>query len=469
MKEKLHRFTSLLRGTICQFWPIWLAYLVVLILFCSLSPLRFSESIGYRMQDHILDNASLWGIWLPCIAAPMAAIAVFSHQFVKGSTVAFAALPLRRKAMYLSSMLAGLLPLLAAAAVAFVIYAAMVWSTGAVQWQALLLWLGIVALNTVTFYGFAVLCTQLTGRITAAAALYLLFTVVTPAMEFFLSLFLSSFYKGWSGVAIGPILQRLDPIIYLNAKLTTSGAGVIYNGIPRGLRAAGSCALVGLGLLSVSGVLYKLRPTEAVGELSVFRILRPVLRCIPAVICACIGLLFSPIQGDLYDAPMHSDVMICIACLLGGGLVGYCIGALLEERSLRIFRRARTWLCFGIFSAIAALVFCVVAYDLTGYETYIPDPDQVDSVTLIYQEYGTYREPELIRGAMEVHRTLLERGIGESVGFFENSDFSVTYKLKNGLRVERKYWFGDGNAGDDAVLKQAAEAFYNFAAACESP
>ena len=72
-----------------------------------------------------------------------------------------------------------------------------------------------------------------------------------------------------------------------------------------------------------------------------------------------------------------------MTAILVWGVIGYFAARMLLDKSFRVFGRWKGGLAVA---AVFAALFCVVGFDLTGFETRIPDPAKVDGVVL----YGLY-------------------------------------------------------------------------------
>lgn len=75
-----------------------------------------------------------------------------------------------------------------------------------------------------------------------------------------------------------------------------------------------------------------------------------------------------------------------MAAMVVWAIVGFFVARMLLDKTFRVFHR---WKGAVAVVAVFAALFLVVGFDLTGYETRVPDPAQVASVEIL----GVHSEP----------------------------------------------------------------------------
>ena len=139
--------------------------------------------------------------------------------------------------------------------------------------------------------------------------------------------------------------------------------------------------------------------------------------------------------------------------LITGSLLGYSIMKMIAEKTLNVFKYYRQAL---LAMAVSLIVLVAVDLDVTGYETRLPEEEDVAFVLYSEQKYQSYNEmmsepPSLVRNgygvanfesaeAIEAVRDLHQTAIdGESGHVNRYIDANIIYVLKNGRRVHRIY------------------------------
>ena len=169
--------TSFCNGTefrkcLSRWWPLWVIYGVILFILLpgvllnarTTTPYVSTEQIGYLSNVILSETQMLLPLTAFC-AGLLAAAAMFGYLYTPRGAGLAASLPIRRGCMFRTHLLAGLLMLLSAEAVVFGLAVLIEATRFTLVIEPLLIWLGILALETVVFYGIAVLCAMFTGHV----------------------------------------------------------------------------------------------------------------------------------------------------------------------------------------------------------------------------------------------------------------------------------------------------------------
>lgn len=100
------------------------------------------------------------------------------------------------------------------------------------------------------------------------------------------------------------------------------------------------------------------------------RAMRPVFKYGVAL---CSGLFF----GYLTSIILNSGEGFLMGAILVWGVAGYFAAQMILDKTFRVFRK---WPGAAAVAAVFVALFLVVGFDLTGYETRIPDPASVERV-----------------------------------------------------------------------------------------
>ena len=143
-----------------------------------------------------------------------------------------------------------------------------------------------------------------------------------------------------------------------------------------------------------------------------------------------------------------------IACMLFTGLLGYFAAEMLLHKSFRVWRTGRVGAL--VFSAVLVCFGVAMSLDLTGYEGYTPDAEEVEFVSVYLSSNGDYLsckldEPESIERTLAAHRAMIAdkaRQLSYARTTYETPAdapvdsylyFTVTYTLTDGRVVRRSY------------------------------
>ena len=441
--------TSFYNGTLgrqltLRFWPLIALYTVIWAMFLPFVAITTPSPLPdtWESPEYILYNVKYVFQWVPLFLAVgfgvLVAMAVCSHLYSTRSANFTAALPPKRTAMFATHYLTGLLwlvvPFLVMAAIAMAIYQVklqdfttvfQVFGPGMSMGVGLLLF----------FYSFAVLCGMLTGHLLALPAFYAIFNGLVGGVWLLLTAIFQEFYYGYPGsVSVVPAwVAWLTPAWNLLRQYTSDGispaAVAIY-------------AVVGVLMALVAGLLYLKRPMERAGDVVIWAGLRPVFRYGVAL---CSGLAL----GTFTRIVLGLDSLgLAVASLLWG-VAGCFVAQMFLTKSVQVLRY---WKGASAVALSFVALFGVIQLDLTGYETRVPDADDVVSVSIsgldsLPQDTASSflhistSDSEAISLLTQLHQQLVDQ--------FDTNDFDwscdssttldLTYTLANGTRISRSY------------------------------
>ncbi len=202
---------------------------------------------------------------------------------------------------------------------------------------------------------------------------------------------------------------------------------------------------------ALSLVLYKYRDLENHGEIIAFPRFKGIFKVAFAV---CSGIL-----GYFYSVSMW--YMQNLLIMIPFAIIGLIIAHMLAQKSFSLK---------GIVKSLVATViviiafFCVIQFDLTGFESRVPDADDVESIRFTtdhvseqryvhidgvgknyrYKEvyYPVYDSPEEIEAFINLHEYKVKNrtlGVDFYLGHYYRPDVSIEYTLKNGKKMYRRY------------------------------
>lgn len=460
MRSRISCFDmGIARNLARRYWPLWAAYLAAMTVFFPL------ELTAWGVSNYAEANARVLTCALNCVrvaipAGAAMAMAMFSFMYSSRSVSMMCSLPIRRETMYLTALLCGLLPMLMADVIAAIMGAVVVSGWAYVEPSVLAQALGIIVMETVAFYGFAVFCAQLTGNLLVLPLVYLLLNVSVYAMELGIRYLLSNFVYGMTGSIC--TLTALSPIIYMlniisvswnnsgTADVTVEGSSVnmpqqrgwtIHGLTPLYVYCAAGILLALLALL-----LYRRRRMETATDAVAIPLLRPLFKyCMSFGGAVVFTYLIYANFGLRHAFVGLSEAFVLFALMAVGAAIGYYLAKMLIEKTLRVFSGKP----LGLFVSIGIIACFIFSWelDLYGYERRVPELDEVEAVTLTspyyYIKNGRLCEEENIAQVLKLHQRMINEKKSYERRNYERYDgiwFTLKYELKDGGRLERNYY-----------------------------
>jgi len=452
---------TLYRKTLARFWPLWAVSLVVWLFVLPLnglmiltdyldggrtgtSMLRFAQNVG--------NTATQWGLIFGLLMGLAVAMAVCSTLYNNRSANFMGALPIRREAQFFSTWLAGVTMLTVPNVIVFLLTLLVEIAAGMVVWESLLFWLAMVCGVQFFFFCFALCLGQFTGHILALPVYFGIFNVLVVAVYFLVGWVLESFFFGFNGLSdtAGFITWCTPMMALINVDIDIMEIGGVWMVDIEGLWVVGVYAAAALVLTVCALLLHRRRHLESAGDIVAVRAMRPVFKY---GVSFCAGLFLGFLSAELLGLG-EGGLMFAI---LVWGLVGYFVAQMLLDKSIRVFRK---WKGAAAMVLVFAALFTMVGFDLLGYESRVPEAEQVASVELngldawpydsgAYLHNREFTDPEIIADAAALHRRIVElgpEGEEDPENRYSSMHFLVTYHLKNGTSFSRSYGLSMGDS-----------------------
>lgn len=462
---------TVFKKDITRFAPLWVIYTLLLVCVNLLEFLtRYNANdLAYKGLVHLAFLPQLNFIY-----ALLAAAMLLGDLHDPRLCSALHALPMRRECWLITHVAAGftfaLIPYLISAAV----MAVLMKSVAVIA----MLWLLASLAEFTFFFGAAVLCAMLTGNRLAQFLAYavgnffaillwavadLLYTPMLYGLRSRMDLFTRAcpFFQMMNNGSLMNIEAQKYCLSNEVHVIVTTGDGWRYLSV---------CALIGIGLLVLAGLLYRRRNLEHAGDFAAFRGVQPFF-----LTCYTLGLaLFLQAFSNLFDYGNTQRQWL----FFGIGIVaGYFTGLMLIQRSMRIFNR-RTFARFGVLLAVLAVSLLVTRFDVFGLTQRVPKLSDVESVTVEQYfeaedtlsdnpytpkcgERFTLDERADIQQILDLHRRAAEAGRPAFVSPIEytakvndsqrewQQEITITYTLTNGSTMRRCYYINSrGEDGD---------------------
>lgn len=470
-------------------WPLWgmASFFIALFPLAMLSEyLRDGGNIlGRGGEINPLDFTYLYYI-AASIAPPallvysaFCAMLVWEYLCKPRSVGLMHALPIRREGLFVTNFLSGLamVAIPCAAGGGLCVLASLV--MGAFDAKGLFVTVLAVAGEGFFYFSTATAAAFITGNIFAMPMLYFIFHFLAPLCDLLISTISSFLVFGLEGQEYTGVVEFLSPTIYLmrhvqantvyeeTSKISEYGGATHYYNTLASVSLENAhliaiYALVGVGLLAIALVLYRLRRSECAGDVIAVNWVKPVFRySVSAVMAVGGGQLLYLAFWNGFDEPGRYALMPLIMCMILAGLIGYYIASMLLAKTLRVFHG--TWPGAAAV-ALGCVVLCSVLYfDGFGIAARIPADSAIESVYIntAGNSYTLFpdTDAELITRLKEVQRAMIadqehiidfrymqnefnhtpeEEMSAETV---TGTNIRIIYYLKNGMEVARRYFF----------------------------
>lgn len=456
MKSRTSFFNgTVLRKDITRFCPVWALYLVFLLMWT----MSVFDSKTYRGVQNILDTLTSFSL-LNLIYGYIVPVMILGDLFNSRLCNGIHALSPRRESWFATHCLAGLL----FSFVPNVILAILITLYSATEiWFLGLVWLLIITAQYLFFFGLGVFSAMCCGNRVAATAVYSLINFGSLIVQWFAVTF---YEPQLYGVQLSEtIFQRLCPIAQLlsldfdtldtyagyhmgykySYKIIMSHAGELPNCLSEWYTLI--CGILGLVLLVAALLLYRRRRLECAGDFMAFRWMRPIFA---VVFTLTTGALFEMIG----DGILNQEQVF----LWPGILIGYLVAQMLLQRTVAVFKWKTFSGCAAVVGALTVSILLVML-DPLGIEKWVPNPENVQSVTIEYREdYSnqfekTYNTANVIIAITEVHEAILEEGQITETGNSGSLRVTLSYKMKDGRTAIRNYRLRTDGAAHNKLLR----------------
>ena len=452
MKSKTSLFSpGLSRNILSRFWPLWLLYLGLLLVQLPVTVsgyLAQGISVRYTMDRILQLSVDVAGYAM--IASVLSVMAAFSYLYSKRSCSLINALPLRRDTAFVTACLTGLLPLLLAEALTWLISLGIFAGSETALPEYLNSWLLAALLSTLASYGFALFCAMLTGHILVLPALFLVLNTAVYVLESLVQTLLNTLVYGYEG---GTSISRLSPLPYAGKALRViadpASGSLEPEFILLGMDSLAVYAVVGVLFIVPALLLYRRRKMECVGDVVAIKSLEPVFKYCASIYAA---LGFGALLAETTDNALGSGLLgsaVTALMLVIGAALGYYAAEMLLEKSLRVFRSRMRGLL--IVWAVLLLGVAAAVFDLTGYEKRVPETDDIESVVIINDGRVT-GDAESIELTREIHQTAIDNRERNRQANNQGVIY-IGYNLKDGSSINRTYyvdrsreWIESGNS-----------------------
>ena len=387
--------------------------------------------------------------------------------------------PITRTRLFLNQYTAGLIlnivPLLVMIAVSFVVVAAYgmgsIINIGAILQHTLYMLLFLLA-----SYSIAAFAGQLAGTMATHMALNAVLHFGVPLAAWIVNIMYSLFFATYNGTPIIENCLKFSPFCaafqYLSEISYLSNSPVMTVEAMAGSVLAAQIGMTVL-LFAASWFLYQKRPSEAAGKAMVYPASEPILKAyLMFIVGIAAGLVFQAVGSRMffYFAVITFAILMHMTCEV---IIQHDFKAMGKRLSH----------CAVILVLILAVVG-VFRFDLLGYDSYLPEPDEVQQVSLVvpgaehlnsYGDDGNFtQDADVKQGVYNLLQPIVNEKLYRSSDFDgnqspydymnqETTSITVEYRLKNGNVKSRIY-----RAVTAESIEENYKALYNQNAYRES-
>lgn len=448
MKSRTSSFNlTVFKKDLTRFAPAWAVYLIILML--TLLGLANDGEAYYRVRN--VSEAINVVSWANIIYAAVVAQLLFGDLYNSRLCNALHALPVTREGWFGSHTAAGLVfSLIPNLVIALLALPVLNLGAGRV---AIFWWLLAAELQYIFFFGTAVLCVMLAGNRLGMLAIYAMIHFAGLAGAWLASSIYEPLLYGiqidteifYPFCPLAYFTQLPDPLVIDAERIEDAFGNYMYHEIYGVAPGAGwgymtLCAGLGILALIVGLVLYRKRKLECAGDFVAFKSTEPVVQVLVTLFAGGFFHLF----GDVFGMRLKYVLIFC------GMVVGFFACRMLLMRTNRVFQK-KAFLGCGAILAAFALTLGLTAWDPAGITTYMPESDEVESVTFS-TAYSLYRHEDFpftatdtddIEAILSVHADCIDRS-ADSIRDTDWEAYSLfnlrlEYTLKNGRTVNRFY------------------------------
>ncbi len=409
-----------------------------------------TQKVPVILSDSYIIFPMLFAIAVPTVAA----VLIFNNVHSARQSVFVHSLPVSRCENYASDIVSGFvlmaIPVVVNALVllimSFTDYRAVMPPSSVIYWMFLNLSVIFIMFSVATATAF------LTGNAAVHIGLNAFAHILPMIVALFIAVMSEEFLYGFMTDTnfISNKIMTNTPIVWLFA------SAVNYRAFLTNMFAQGMFWVyiaVSLALYLVGYLLYRVRKIELSGDVCAFSIFRPIFKYMTT---AAISIFVFAILSESNISPAFVYIEVAVAAA-----IVYFACEMLINKSFRVFKSYKGLLVF--FAASAAVLLFVANTSVFGYETRIPESQEIESAA-VHENYRfdnvLVSDAKLIENVRQTHMKITENIPRRTDRIFEAGRiFYVTYKLKSGKTLRRQY-IAEKEIFDEAMSKMFENGEY---------
>lgn len=432
MKLKTSFFNpTVLRKDVTRFAPVWGLYTVFMLMAVFLiwanenEPAWFAADAPYIMMVMGVVNFFYAGI---------CALLLFGDLFQSKMAGTLHAMPMRREGWFMTHLCAGILFCIGPNALGTVI-ASMILQE---YCYLAFLWLAIMILQFLFFFGVGAFSVQCAGNKLGAVAVYGLFNLLSVLVAFLVDTFYAPVLYGiqtdWEAICTHSPVVGFSTFQYVDMLYDNMYGIARFEGfLGEQWRYLFIAAAVGFVLLGASVLLYRSRHMESAGD---FMAVKPAAPVFLVIYTLCVGAVLYFIADQLNTDAEYAFLLI-------GFAIGFFTGFMLLEKKVNVFQ-LKKWIGLGVLTLAFFLTVAITWMDPAGITRYVPEASQIKSVQVspyasdYYLDYESLvlEEAKDVQTILDLHSQIVENR------YSGNADLCLRlrYNLRSGVTVDRTYY-----------------------------
>ena len=369
MKSRTSFFNkTALRKDILRYSPIWAFYTIFLLLVLFVESELSREFIARDVVDSLKAMA-----WINLFYGGICGVFLFMDLYKNRLCNALHAFPMRREGWLITHIVSGFLFSFVPNLLVTGIGALMLWEYAYI----VLIWLAISTMQFLFFFGTAVLAATCAGNLLGTIAIYgithfvtlLIYAVVQLLYQpllFGVRLNTNAFYRFFP-------LYQMDGFDYADLEVyrQTETRRLIFNGLEgEAWLYVGLCTVVGIGALFLACLVYRRRNLENAGDFISLKPLAPLFLLVCTVGAGAFLYAFSGLVGN--------KTYLFLAL---GMIIGYFVGKMLLERTLKVFGK-KSLMALGVVLLVIGSSLGLTWLDPLGIVTNVPKADNIEAAYL---------------------------------------------------------------------------------------
>lgn len=499
-------FKTVFFDTLRKFLPVSSAYWGIMIIFypCLELLFRFTNYMEYlnNVNASLMTESDLAILseWIQIIVvgassvifSAIIAFIAFSYLHNKRQMDFVASLPVTRRIQFFGRLTAVITVVIVPLVVCSILGSLAVGFAGFGTTMMLTLMISLATIGNITFIGFLAICS---GTIAQTCASYFLINIVYPVLMLIVGLYPSAVFPGIEKSFLNAVIVTLLSPIF--APFAGFGNSINLEEVTMSdtpmLKFGGTTAfyciwwgVFAIGLMVLSYVLIKKRRTETAQTGYAFRIPIYVIRFFATLTVGCIG---GGLLSSIFSFASSLGGVYAVALFVVTFVIGFVVATVVSDLVIHLIYNGgmrgylKKLISVAIVIAIGLSVFLGISRDVTGVVTYIPNADNVESISYnisedLFTEDNngwtiTITDGKEIAKALEIQKKLVEDIDDKRNGWYvPTNDFehyidasdekiktvydyitnydlmynvTVDIKLKNGITVNRKYSYNDSS------------------------
>lgn len=457
MRSKTSCFNrTIFRKNLTYFWPIWLIYLIYIVCtvpanlfirtYVSESGYTLAQLKEYRTSAYVgVLQTSISGYGCFAIAL-VTVMAVFYFLYNSRGTNAYHSFPVRRKELFLTNYISGLLfytvPLLIAFCLSVIVCA----FRGITMLEYLLAWFLMSEGMTFFFYNLTIFVGMFTGQLFAVPVLALIASNLYVGCRYIITSVFGIIGYGLSDIYANRSVSILSPLPFMVEKIgfetNWSEDTASYSIIGCKFVAMYILAAVVLGVLAY--FLYKGRRLEKTGDMCCVCAVKPLFRW---GVAAFASMLIAVIISSVIPLQLSTteQFVVVLICTLVLGVLIFFAAEMVLQRKARVFTKKRFLEC-GVYSVLMLCFLIGLESNLFGMENRIPDESKIVSAR-ISMYYPICKDDEAgIDEILAIHQQIIDskeefEKVKDKEGYNGNMQYvQILYTLKDGTPFYRNYY-----------------------------